>query len=193
MLARRPLHTSDDTVLVEVVDPDGVPVAPGEIGEVVVTALHTFTMPLIRFRIGDVAEQGLAVCECDAPCGAIRDVHGRMLDMFPLPDGPVIHPYWLSESLIMSDPDWIENFQLTQGRIDRVTMRNVPRAEPTSERLVRLRAQGAELLGAGVDFELLIVESIPSEPSGRFRPARSPLTSSYDEVMVPAPRTTVPS
>jgi phenylacetate-CoA ligase len=180
-----PLHTSDDTVLVEVVGPDDVPVAPGETGEVVVTALHSFTMPLIRFRIGDVAVQGSAQCECGAPFATIRSVQGRMLDMFPLPDGRVIHPYYLSESLIMDDPDWIENFQLTQERIDHISMRIVPRAEPTEERIARLRARGMELLGAGVGFDLTIVAAIPSEVSGKFRPARSHVTSSYDEVVVP--------
>ena len=181
-----PLHTSDDTVLVEVIGADGTPVAPGERGEVVVTALHSFAMPLIRFRIGDLAEQGSAQCECGAPFATVHGVQGRMLDMFPLPDGRVIHPYYLSESLIMDDPDWIENFQLTQERIDHVTMRIVPRAEPTAERVAALRAHGAELLGAGVGFELLIVDSIPSEVSGKYRPARSFVTSSYDTVTVPS-------
>lgn len=183
-----PLHTSDDTVLVEVVGPDGAPVEPGEHGEVVVTALHTFTMPLIRFRIGDVARQGSSLCECGAPFATIQGVQGRMLDMFPLPDGRVIHAYFLSESLIMADPDWIESFQLTQERIDHVTMRIVPRAEPTAARIEKLRVLGAELLGAGVRFELSIVDSIPSELSGKFRPARSHVTSSYDGVTVPAVR-----
>lgn len=181
-----PLHTSDDTVLVEILDPNGAPVAPGERGEVVVTALHSFTMPLIRFRIGDLAEQGSAQCECGAPFGNIHGIQGRMLDMFPLPDGRVIHPYYLSESLIMDDPEWIENFQLTQERIDHVTMRIVPRTEPTAERVAELRAHGTELLGAGVEFELLIVDSIPSELSGKYRPARSLVTSSYDDVAVPS-------
>jgi phenylacetate-CoA ligase len=180
-----PLHTSDDTVLVEILDPDGVPVAPGERGEVVVTALHSFTMPLIRFRLGDLAEQGAARCECGAPFGTIHGVQGRMLDLFPLPDGRVVHPYFLSESLIMDDPDWIENFQLTQERIDHVTMRVVPRTAPTAERIAELRVHGAELLGAGVEFELLIVDDIPSEVSGKYRPARSLVTSSYDDVWVP--------
>jgi phenylacetate-CoA ligase len=184
-----PLHTSDDTVLVEVIGGDGAPVAPGECGEVVVTALHSFTMPLIRFRIGDLAEQGTGLCECGAPFATIRGVHGRMLDMFPLPDGRVIHPYYLTESLIMDDPDWIENFQLTQERVDRVTMRIVPRAEPTSARIEKLRALGAGLLGAGVEFELAIVDSIPGEVSGKFRPARSLVTSSYDGVTLPSQAT----
>jgi phenylacetate-CoA ligase len=179
------LHTSDDTVLVEVVAPDGTPVAPGERGEVVVTSLHSFSMPLIRFRIGDLAEQGAALCGCGAPFATIRSVQGRMLDMFPLPDGRMIHAYYLTESLIMDDPDWIENFQITQERLDHITMRIIPRVEPTAARIERVRTLGAELLGATVEFELMIVSSIPSETSGKYRPARSFVTSSYDGVTIP--------
>ena len=179
-----PLHISDDTVLLEVVGPDGTPAAPGQRGEVLVTALHSFAMPLIRFRIGDLAEQGVARCHCGAPFATIQSVQGRMLDMFPLPDGRVIHAYYLTESLIMGDPDWIENFQITQERLDHITMRIIPRTEPTAERLERIRAEGAMLLGPGVAFELAIVDSIPSEESGKYRPARSFVTSSYDGVRI---------
>lgn len=179
------LHTSDDTVLLEVVSPDGMPVAPGEHGEVLITSLHSFTMPLIRFRIGDIAEQGQSRCECGAPFATIGGVQGRMLDMFPLPDGRVIHPYYLSETMIMDDPDWIETFQLTQERVDSISMSIVPRGEATVERVERVRALGAKLLGPDVRFELMIVDSIPPEPSGKYRPARSYVTSSYDGVLVP--------
>jgi hypothetical protein len=59
-------------------------------------------------------EQGATICGCGAPLATIRGVQGRILDMFPLPDGRVSHPYYLSESLVMDDPDWIENFQHAQ-------------------------------------------------------------------------------
>jgi hypothetical protein len=68
-------------------------------------------------------------------------------------------------------------------------MRIVPRAEPTSARIEKLRALGAGLLGAGVEFELAIVDSIPGEVSGKFRPARSLVTSSYDGVTLPSQAT----
>jgi phenylacetate-CoA ligase len=181
-----PLHVCDDSVLLEVVAPDGSPVAPGERGEVLVTALHSFTMPLIRFRIGDLAEQGSPLCDCGAPFSTIRGVRGRMLDMFPLPDGRVIHAYYLTETLIMDDPDWIESFQVTQERVDRITMSIVPRQAPTDSRIDALRALGHRLLGEGVEFELSIVDSIPSDPSGKFRPARSLVSSSYDSVLTNA-------
>jgi phenylacetate-CoA ligase len=143
-------------------------------------------MPLIRFRIGDMAEQGETLCACGAPFSTIAGVKGRMLDMFPLPDGRVIHAYYLTETLVMDDPDWIECFQLTQHRVDRITMQIVPRRPPNPLRIEAIRAHGAQLLGPGVEFELAIVESIPSDPSGKFRPARSLVTSSYDGVLAEA-------
>ena len=55
----------DEGVIVEIVTPGtGDPVAPGEVGEVVVTTLNT-DYPLIRFATGDLS----AVMEGTSPCG----------------------------------------------------------------------------------------------------------------------------
>ncbi|QGX96951.1 phenylacetate--CoA ligase family protein [Roseovarius faecimaris] len=55
----------DEGVLVEIVTPGtGDPVAPGEVGEVVVTTLNP-DYPLIRFATGDLS----AVLEGESPCG----------------------------------------------------------------------------------------------------------------------------
>ena len=55
----------DEGVIVEIVTPGtGNPVAPGEVGEVVVTTLNP-DYPLIRFATGDMS----AVLEGESPCG----------------------------------------------------------------------------------------------------------------------------
>ncbi len=55
----------DENVIVEIVTPGtGDPVAPGEVGEVVVTTLNP-DYPLIRFATGDLS----AVLEGQSPCG----------------------------------------------------------------------------------------------------------------------------
>ncbi|PYG30486.1 phenylacetate--CoA ligase family protein [Pelagimonas varians] len=55
----------DENVIVEIVTPGtGDPVAPGEVGEVVVTTLNP-DYPLIRFATGDLS----AVLEGSSPCG----------------------------------------------------------------------------------------------------------------------------
>ena len=69
------LHTCDDGVLVEVLR-DGRAADPGERGEVVVTNLHAYAMPLIRYRIGDAATR-CAPCGCGAPFSTIGEVQGH--------------------------------------------------------------------------------------------------------------------
>lgn len=57
------LHLNEDEFVFEVIDPHGdEPVGPGEIGELVVTALGRVGFPVIRYRTGDVIEPS------DAPC-----------------------------------------------------------------------------------------------------------------------------
>ena len=57
------LHVQSEHVLLEVLDEQGQPCREGEIGQVVVTDLHNFAMPLIRYALRDWAEVG-APCSC---------------------------------------------------------------------------------------------------------------------------------
>jgi phenylacetate-CoA ligase len=60
------LHVWDPGVVLEVVR-DGRAAFPGESGEVVLTALHSFAMPFIRYVLGDVVVAGETPCPCGAP------------------------------------------------------------------------------------------------------------------------------
>jgi phenylacetate-CoA ligase len=66
------LHTCDDGALVEVLC-DGRPAEPGERGEVVVTNLHAYAMPFVRYRLGDLATRA-APCGCGAAFGALEQI-----------------------------------------------------------------------------------------------------------------------
>jgi phenylacetate-CoA ligase len=57
------LHVQSEVALVEVLDETGRPCTPGQIGRVIVTPLHNFAMPLIRYEIGDYSEVG-PPCAC---------------------------------------------------------------------------------------------------------------------------------
>ena len=56
-------HCQSESVLVEVLDDEGRPCTPGQVGKVVLTALHNFAMPLIRYENQDYAEVG-PPCAC---------------------------------------------------------------------------------------------------------------------------------
>src|SRR6185295_14515719 len=70
-------HVQSESVLVEVLDDEGRPCAPGTIGRVVLTTLQNFAMPLIRYDIGDFAEPGPA-CPCGRALPVLTRIVGRV-------------------------------------------------------------------------------------------------------------------
>ena len=165
------LHVADDAVLVEVLA-DGRPAEPGERGEVMVTNLHAYAMPFIRYRIGDIATRG-APCGCGAPFGTLDTIQGRVLDYFSLPDGRQLHPYEIVTRLVWKPLDWIRQYQLVQERRDRVVLYVVAGSPPAEEQLTEVRRVVEPVLGGGVRFEIHPVERIPFEATGKLRPSRS--------------------
>jgi phenylacetate-CoA ligase len=154
------LHTCDDGVIVEVMR-DGRPAAAGEEGEVVVTNLHAYAMPFIRYRLADVVTRGSDQCACGRPFSTIRAIQGRMNDYFSLPDGRRMHPYRILERLLPEDDIWIRQYQLLQDRPDRIVMQVVPSRPPTAELQARVARAVSPLLGPGIEFQVRIVEAIP--------------------------------
>lgn len=177
------LHTCDDGVIVEVMR-DGRPAAAGEEGEVVVTNLHAYAMPLIRYRLADLVTRGSDQCACGQPFSTIRAIQGRMNDYFSLPDGRRLHPYRILERLLSEGDAWIRQYQLLQDRPDRIVMQVVPARPATPELRERITRAISPLLGAGIEFQVSIVEAIPLERSGKYRHSRSLVASMYEESRV---------
>lgn len=74
-------HMRESELLIELVNPaSGVPVADGDIGEVVFTTLNRRGMPLIRYRTGDLSRCLPGACACGSPLIRLerlrRRVHG---------------------------------------------------------------------------------------------------------------------
>lgn len=83
---REHYHVQMEAALVEVLDARGNPCAPGEVGEVVVTPLHNYATPLIRYALGDYAVVGQP-CPCGRGLPVLRKIVGRARDMVVLPSG----------------------------------------------------------------------------------------------------------
>lgn len=78
-LARNGFHMRALDVLVEIVHPlTGLPLPPGEEGEIVITTLHREAMPLVRYRTGDVAAWLPGPCACGSPLPRLGEVRGRL-------------------------------------------------------------------------------------------------------------------
>jgi phenylacetate-CoA ligase len=92
-------HALSSTVRVEIVDEQNRPVSPGEEGRVLVTSLHSYAMPLIRYDLGDRAIAG-APCDCGINLPVIHRILGRERSFIRLADGSLrlarlTGEYWL--------------------------------------------------------------------------------------------------
>jgi phenylacetate-CoA ligase len=163
-------HVCDDNVLVEIVGEDGRAVKPGEIGEVVATALHSYTMPFVRYRTGDLAIRGAESCGCGQPFSALREIQGRGVDYLRLPEGRRVHPYAITVHLAEREAAWVAQHQIVQTSDGRIQLNIRPGGLPRSEDIERVRRVAHRILGSGVQFELALVDHFPPHPSGKFQP-----------------------
>ncbi len=111
-------HVQSESVRLELLKDDGTECAPGEIGRVIVTRLHNFAMPLLRYDIGDYAERGEA-CSCGRTLPVLKRIAGRKRNRLVLPGGEKIWARTDSLGLIPGLP--IRQYQIvqrTQGQLD---------------------------------------------------------------------------
>jgi phenylacetate-CoA ligase len=95
-------HVQSENVLVEVIADSGQPCTAGETGRVVVTSLHNFAMPLIRYDLGDYATVG-GPCSCGRTLPTLERIIGRTRNMLKLPGGRTIWPGFPMDTLVRLD------------------------------------------------------------------------------------------
>jgi phenylacetate-CoA ligase len=158
-----PFHLGDDVLIAEVVR-DGVPVPEGEAGELVVTSLVGGEMPLIRYRVGDLARRVARSCGCRHGFSQIELAGGRVSELLVLPDGSVRAP--LEITAYLHQQAGIEQFQLRQERLDRVVIRIVAGRGYAEDTPQRLQREIGPIL-PGVTIQVERVPEIPSTPIGK--------------------------
>jgi len=124
-------HVNADFVIVEFLE-DGVPVPPGARGEVVVTNLHSWAMPVIRYGQGDIGWEEPSPCPCGRPGPLMRIVPGFRQGPFRLPSGRRVAARFFVQA--MPSLDWVLDWEVEQPEPDRLAMtlttsRPVPRSE----------------------------------------------------------------
>ena len=176
-------HIAEPMLIAEILR-DGRPVKPGETGELVGTALHSYAMPFVRYRLGDLVTRGEARCPCGAAFATIARIEGRMMEHFLLPDGSSVHPYAVVRPLTSEAP-WLGRYQIVQDQADHVTVKLAPMTEPLPGAVATLERRITAAFGGQVRVELELVDEIPPEPNGKFRPYYSLVGRDGEHVACP--------
>ncbi len=158
-------HVQAESVLVEILGPDGAPRGPGETGRLVVTPLNNFATPLIRYEIGDFAEVGKP-CSCGRGLPVLTRILGRTRNMATLPSGERFWPRFYSDDLASVAP--VRQAQLIQKTVHEIEVRLVVARTLRDEEEERLKSVILEYLGHPFTLNFIYVDEIPRSASGKY-------------------------
>ena len=166
-------HVQAESVLLEVLDEKGEQCKPGEVGSIIVTPLHNFAMPLLRYVIGDYAEVG-EPCPCGRGLPVLTRILGRQRNVLRLPDGT---QRWvtLAHGTGLETLPLFQQFQVVQTELDHIEARFVRPAPFSSGEEVQIRAYLHEALGYPFRVTIKYVAELSRSPSGKFEDFRCEL------------------
>jgi len=147
---------------------EGRPAAPGEIGEVVVTDLSGFAMPLIRYRIGDLAEatDPFETSQCGRGLPRIGQIRGRAQSVLRGVNGQLVPGTFLSHAL--SEFDFaIKRLEAVQHAPGTLNLRLVKGARYSDDRLDELLSLLRAELGESLAIDIRFDDDEPAAPSRR--------------------------
>ena len=161
--ARDGLHMNTDHLHVEFA---GGPQAE-EPSDLILTDLHNFGMPLMRYVNGDLGTPGAARCSCGRGLPLLAKVDGRRLDALRLRDGRLLPGEYIV--YVFLPVTGVKQYQVVQKTLDTLQVRLVPDVgyDPSVHALIGDGIR--KLAGDGVAIEFETVDAIALTASGKRR------------------------
>ena len=160
------LHINSDHLVVETLSEQGKPVSE-QSGDLVITDLYNFGMPLIRYVNGDRATLINEACSCGNPLPLMSSVDGRKLDIIKTPSGKTI-PGELFPHLF-KEFKGISRFQVKQSKIDEVHILIIANEKFSKEDQISITAEINKYAANELNLKFELVEDIPLTVSGKHR------------------------
>ena len=161
------MHVNPEIGIVEVVNDEGEPVADDELGEIVLTGLTNELMPLIKYRIGDLArgQPTYDTCNCGWSMPVIEEIIGRQDEVIVTKDGRRVP--MLSYN-VFKNKTGVEESQIIQEDYTTIRVKVTPNEQFGSEDKKEIVDSIVTRVG-DVDVSVEIVDQIERTASGKFR------------------------
>jgi phenylacetate-CoA ligase len=159
---RQGLHINADQLLLETA-------GGGETGgaDVVITGLHNYGMPFMRYVNGDLATPDAAACSCGRGLPLLKRVEGRKLDAIRTRDGHILPGEFFPH--LLKDIPGVNRFQVVQRSLDSVDLSIVRGDLFDAAGLEAIRRGIVAVLGQGTEVRIHFVDAIPTLANGKFR------------------------
>lgn len=151
--AHRGLHVNSDRLILECA-PDESMKDGG--GSVVVTVLDFFTMPFIRYRLGDLVAFAERSCVCGSGFPLIEAPLGREYDLCVLPSDKRIGVNWLM--LMLRELEGIDRFRVVQEQPNQLVIQLSFSTAPRQELLDDLKRKVSNGFSEAVQIDILLTD-----------------------------------
>lgn len=163
-------HINHDHVMIEIIDDNGCPVKIGQPGRIVLTPLHAFAMPLIRYALGDRGTLINKTCSCGIFPGlpVFKYVEGRDWDKVYSTDGQRFHTvlvYYAAKQAFPSRS--VLEYQGIQEALNQIRFFVVKGPSFKVDDINKFENILREKLGISMRFTFEYVENIPRSNSGK--------------------------
>lgn len=159
---RQGLHIHSENLLVETRDR-----ASAESSEILVTDLHNFGMPFVRYETGDLGRIDDTSCPCGRGLPRLKSIDGRVLDALRTADGRTV-PGEFFPHLLKEVPE-LAQYRVQQQSLDRLVMSAVLTRPLSVRSQGLLRREIERVFGPGMVCDIQCVTHIPPLSSGKRR------------------------
>jgi phenylacetate-CoA ligase len=161
------MHLMLHNFIVEIIDSaTGKPSPDGAIGQVVLTELHSFLLPFLRYNTYDMAAYSGNTCSCGLNLPIVKEIGGRVSDMIITPEGNKISGPIINYTMAKG----VSRFRATQKGRDKIEIlieKNDPRGGDIDTEEIKKKWKA--LVGDKMTIEISLVDKIPLEKSGKLR------------------------
>jgi phenylacetate-CoA ligase len=159
-------HVNCSSLLMEIVH-NNADVQPGELGSILFTDLLNTDMPLIRYKIEDMATPADGSCSCGSVLPKIKFFAGRETDVFVTPDGKYVPGVTMAG--IIGVCNGIKALQFIQNAPDHMMVNIVRGASFSQKDIQRLDREIHTYFNGAVRVSKQFVDDIPKATSGKTR------------------------
>ncbi len=178
------LHVSKDHVLVEILRTDETHAAADEPGDIVVTTLNNWAMPLIRYRLGDYGTLLSEPCACGITLPRMNLLVGKTADRVTTSSRTLVSSYvvdHIAKHLTRNGIRGIRQFLVEQTGKDDFVL-HVVKDDPFDPRSVEIfKEKMTEYFGESIQTKVSYEKDVPVSASGK----RRWFTRSFDPIAEP--------
>lgn len=165
---KRGIRIFEHTNKVEILDQKTGEISDSGEGELLITNMTNYSMPLIRYRIGDMGEKSCDLTGYKGSFGVLKKLTGRTNTHLRKEDGSLIHGEYVTH--LFYNKEWIETFKVIQRAYKEVEFQIVIKDGcEVNEEDLQMMKQNLRKVMEGCEISVVYMDEIPRLKSGKYQ------------------------